>query len=240
VTSRYLILSSIAWVLLVWILVERAAARFPRGREWLALGLGGLAAFNLAANDQHRAAGRVFARKAELAVRTFHQDGSFARAPVPLYPDPELADPLIREAARRGIYRLPDAASLTLVDPGPMAIGEAKEIGGAAYFIEECTVTATEVRVQGWAFRPEKAMRLGDLAIAFRSPQGLLVFEATPRMRPDVAETFKRCDAIYAGFDLAVPVGKLPPGLLGVGVVFSPQQDPVYMMTSSTVEIAAR
>ena len=53
----------------------------------------------------------------ELPVRSYHRYGTFAHTMAPLYPDAARADALIAEAARRGIYRLPAARTLTLAEP---------------------------------------------------------------------------------------------------------------------------
>lgn len=238
VASRYVILSSIAWALLIWIGVERAWARWEgrRRREWwLAPLWGGLIVFNLTANEAHEAAGRVFAQRMEEAVRTFQRQGTFARAATPLYPDPQRADEVIRAAAARGIYRLPDVGAPVVAAPWSLESEDAHEIGDAVYFIEECAVGPENMRVRGWAFRRDHTMRLGCLAVAFRGRDGVFAFAAKPVLRPDVAKIFKRSDAVYAGFELTMPKSRLPRGELDVGMVFSPDDSPEYMMTAGKI-----
>lgn len=235
VTSRYLILSSIAWALLVWILVERGLARSARPGWWLGPVLAALAAFNIAANAAHLAAGRVFAQNAENAVLAFHRDGTFAKAEPPLYPDPDRADALVREAERRNIFHLPKRESLALTGVVPVELHETREIDDAVYFIETVEAGPASLRVRGWGFRPDEMTRLGDVSMLLRSAERIIAFEPSPRLRPDVAEAYERADAIYSGFDLSIPRELLPEGEFGIGVSFDLHGSPEYMMTANTI-----
>lgn len=235
VASRYVILSSICWALLLWLLLERILVRFPGVRWWPAPVLGSLLVFNLAANRAYENAGRIFATAAEHAIRTYHDQGSFAQAATPPYPDPERADALIREVDVRGIYHLPTRSSLQYSTPRPLPVQKAKEIADAAYFIEDVVIDALEIRVRGWAFRNGETARPGDIAIVFRSSDRLVAYEAIPQTRPDVAEAFERWDAIYSGFELRLRREQLPQGDLGVGIGFDLTHSPQFMMTAHTV-----
>jgi len=236
-TSRYMILSSIVWAVLMGLVVERAVARFPRIAWWLPLTFIGLAAFNIAADFRHLGAGRVWARASESAARSYHRHGTFARATTSPYPDPERADALIAETERRGLYHLPPMEELTLPQPWQLTLEEPTEIADAVYFIEEASVTQGEAHVRGWAFRPDHTLRRGDLAVVFRSTDELFAFEPTPRLRPDVAEAHEQWDAAYAGFELRLPASKLPPGRFAIGICFAPRSDPEYMMTENTIVV---
>ena len=238
ITSRYVILSSISCALVLWIFVERLLARQARAGQWC---LGGvlvlLVAFNLAANQAHEDAGRVFAQHGEKAVEAFHRHGTFASGETQLYPDPERADLLIRLAQERGIYRLPRLEALELADPEPVVLTESEEIGDGCYFIEEVKEDATELRVRGWAFRPDHTTRAGDISVVFRNEETAIAFEATPQVRPDVAAAFERADATHSGFELRLPRHQLPPGVFGIGVCFDLDDAPEYMMTANTIVI---
>jgi hypothetical protein len=234
IASRYVILSSIPWALLIWIVLERCVRRYGR-TWWLVPVFAALATFNLTANNIHFAAGRLFARNGEKAVQAFHLHGTFARAETPLYPDPDWADELIRKAGARGIFELPESAELRLCQPEEVQLRDPVEIANAEYFIEEVTQTSDEVRILGWALRPDRTARPGDIAVVFRSPAGLRAFDATPRARPDVAAALERWDATYAGFELRIPVTLLPEGEHQIGICFDPYDDPEYMMTAHTV-----
>lgn len=238
ITSRYVVLSSIACALLIWILAERALVWRPREGGWLLAGvLAVLAVFNVAANRTHENAGRVFAQQREKAVAAFQRDGTFAQGPTQLYPDPERAHALVREAQKRGIFTLPARDKLTLADPEAVALTNAEEIADGYYFIEEVKEVGAEVRVRGWAFRPDHATRLADVSVVFRSDSAMTAFEATPQMRPDVAAVYQRADVTYCGFELRVPREKLPPGVLGIGVCFDLGGSPEFMMTANTLVI---
>ncbi|MDO8540604.1 MAG: hypothetical protein Q7S40_09240 [Opitutaceae bacterium] len=237
ITSRYIVLSSVAWALLVWLLVERLLAHFPRHRWLLAPVLGLLAVFNLAANDAHANAGRIFAQRTETAVLAYHEHGTFAEAETVLYPDPARADALVRETEARRIFELPDPDTLELTDLKPIVLHEATEIDDAVYFIEEVEDTPALFRIRGWAFCPDETIRAGGISIVFRSATGIFAFEALPQLRPDVADANERWDAIYSGFELSVPREKLPAGKFGVGVGFDLDDSPRYMMTSTTVVV---
>jgi hypothetical protein len=235
IASRYVILGSISWALLLWLLLERLLIRFPRPRWWLAAVLGPLLILNVAANASHGSAGRLFAAAAENAIRAHRELGSFARATTPPYPDPERADALVRAVATRGIYQLPAVTSLPLAFPRNLPVNDAKEIGDAAYFIEDVSIGPQEVCVRGWAFRNDATSRPGDIAIVFRASDRLVAYEATPQLRPDVAESFARWDAIYSGFELRLRRERLPAGTLSLGIGFELAGTPEYMMTAYTV-----
>ena len=240
ITSRYIILSSVAWALLAWVIVERAIAAFPRWKWWLVPFFAGLVYFNLAANFVHFHAGRVYAMNADSAVESFYKHGSFVHAPTPLYPDPARADAMIREAQKREIFRLPEIDSAEAALPAAIPLEAAREIDNVHYFIDEFEEGPGQVRISGWAFRPEEGVRYGDVGVLFRSEGALLAFEAFPRLRPAVAEVFERSDAAYAGFELTVPTDKLPAGTYGMGICFSLHGSPEYIMTANTLVVRAR
>ncbi len=234
-TSRYFILSALAWAMVLWLGGERAVRRWGPRSLVIAPALAALLAFNLAANHVHDGVGRSFARTAERAVWNYHRDGTLTLSPSLLYPDPVRADELLRACADRGLYRLPAAADLTLAEPTPVPVDASTEIADAAYFIESVEATTDAVIVQGWAFRRGRRLREGDLAVVFRSSDRLLACAATPLHRPDVAREFKRTDATYSGFRVRVPRAALPAGPLQIGVGFDLDGKPEHMMTAHTV-----
>ncbi|PAW68812.1 MAG: hypothetical protein B9S34_01190 [Opitutia bacterium Tous-C1TDCM] len=236
VASRYVILSSIAWGLFIWLLLERLLARRP-GRAWWRIPVfGGLALGNVLANSAHAHTGRIFAAGAEQAVRIFRERGSFAQAATPPYPDPARADALIREAESRGIYRLPELEALHFARPPALPVRAATEIGDATYFIEDVALDRAEVRVRGWAIRRDETARPGDIAVVFRTPDQMVAYEALPQVRPDVAESIARWDGIHAGFELRLRRERLPQGSLQVGIGFDLARAPEFMMTAHTLE----
>jgi hypothetical protein len=238
ITSRYIILSSIPCALVIWLLAERFLARRGGRGEWqLGALFALLASFNLAANQAHESAGRVFAGHGEKAVAAYHRDRTFAKAQTQLYPDPDRADALIRAAHEHALYQLPALETLRLADPEPIVLTAPEEIDDGCYFIEEVKESSTEVRVRGWAFRPDHTTRAGDVSLVFRSGETTIAFETTPQMRPDVAEAFERPDATQSGFELWLARDQLPPGEFGIGVCFDLDDVPEYMMTANTIVI---
>lgn len=235
-TSRYFILSALAWAMLLWVAWERLVGRRGEGPLVVAPVLIALLAFNVAASSVHEGVGRSFARIAERGAWNYHCDGTFSLSPPFLYPDPERADRLLRACADRGLYRLPPPAALTLAEPALVPVAESTEIADAAYFIESVRTVADSVVVRGWAFRRQHRLREGDIAVLFRSADRLLACEATPLHRPDVAREFKRTDATYSGFRVRVPRAALPAGRLQIGVGFDLDGEPEHMMTAHTVE----
>ncbi|MGH7944722.1 MAG: hypothetical protein ACREH8_23395 [Opitutaceae bacterium] len=241
ITSRYVILSSVACALLAWVLIERLLAWRPREGGWaFAMTLALLVGFNVAANEAHESAGRVFARHGERAVEAYHRHGTFANGETQLYPDPDRADALIRAAQECGVYQLPRLEKLELADPEPVVLSAPAEIADGCYFIEEVKEDAAGLRVRGWAFRPDHIIRAGDISVLFRSGETAIAFEATPQMRPDVAAAFGRADVTHSGFELRLPREQLPPGAFGIGVCFDLDDSPEYMMTANTVIIPQR
>jgi hypothetical protein len=235
-TSRYFILSALAWALVLWVGWERLVRRHGAGSLVVAPVLAALLAFNVAASAAHDGVGRSFARTAERGAWNYHRDGTFALSPPILYPDPARADGLVRACADRGLYRLPRAATLTLAEPTLVSLADSTEIADAAYYIESIRSVADSVVIHGWAFRRQHRLREGDIAVLFRSSAGLLACEATPLHRPDVAREFRRPDATYSGFRVRVPRASLPADRLQIGVGFDLDGDPEHMMTAHTVE----
>jgi hypothetical protein len=237
ITSRYMVLSALAWGLLLCITLEQFVVPSRWAGRWLPLVFAALVAFNLTADLAHLAEGRALARASEIAVRSYHRYGTFAKGMTKLYPDNARADALLAEAKRRGLYQLPPASRLTLPLSRPLALDAPTEIDDAVFYIDEVDTTPGETHVRGWAFRPDHTSHRGELAVVFRSAAGLFAFEPLPRLRPDVAEAFQRWDAAYAGFELRLPVAKLPPGQFSIGVCFTSLGEPEYMMTEKTVTI---
>lgn len=237
ITPRYMILSSLPAALVAWLAVERCRTAHAAWRAgWWAVAAAA-AGFNVAANAGHEHAGAVFARNAERAVQAFRLHGTFRAAPVALYPDPARADGLIRDVAEREIFELPAVHELVLCGTQPVELDDVREIGDAVYFLEDVDPGPERLRIRGWAYRPEHTTRLGDTAVLFRSARGVFAFMATPELRPDVAEAAQRWDAAYAGFDLILRPGDLPPGDYGIGVCFDADGDAEYMMTAGRVSI---
>lgn len=238
VTSRYVILSSIAWALLIWLVAERALVRRPARPWWLVVLLLMLADFNIRASDANLAAGRVHAQNMEQAALCFQRDGTFTAAAVPPYPDPARADALLHEAEDRDLVDLPPPETLVLADVAPVVLEGPREIDDAVYCVDDFEVTATTIHVRGWAFRPDEPTRLGQHRVVFRAGDAVIAFQPFAQLRPDVAEAYERPDAIYAGFDLRVPREKLPPrGRLTVGIGFEDRDGPEFMMTANTLTV---
>lgn len=236
VTSRYVVLSSISWALLIWVVAERALARQATRPWWMAILIMALAGFNIRASDAHLAAGRVHAQNMERAALCFQRDGTLAGAPVPPYPDPDRADALLREAGSRFLFELPAPETLALAQVTPIELDEPREIGDAVYCVDEFEVTPSMLRIRGWAFRPDEATRLGEHAVVFRAGDEVVAFQPFSQLRPDVAEAYERPDAIYAGFDLQIPRAKLPlAAKYSVGICFDGDDGPEFIMTANTV-----
>lgn len=242
ITSRYVILSSVAWALLAWVIVERGLARRGGRAWWLPLVFVGLVAFNLAADRVNLGAGREFARRLENAANWHHRHGTFANTATPIYPDPARADAVLAEAQGRGIYRLPPPEKLTLPLVSRLTLKQPQEIGDAFFFIDEVSQRDGEVKVRGWAFRPDHTTRFGGVSVVFRSAAGLFAFEPMPQLRPDVAAVYERADATYSGFELRLPQTELPAGEFHIGVCFGTLGDdsPEFMMTAMTVAVGDR
>ncbi len=236
ITSRYMILSSLAWAMGGWVVLERRLVRGKFEALGTVLLLAALVAFDFSTNQSHAGEGRCYTAPVEWGARIFLRDGTFGDKEI-LYPDPLRADAILRAAAARHIYHLPDPATLPTADAEQVRLREPTEIANGLYFIEKVENTPAEVWVKGWAFRPAHRMKLGEIAVVFRSAGKLVAFKATPTRRPDVAKVYHRWDVNHAGFEVRVPGGRLPPGPLQVGVCFDWDGKPEYMMTSSLLEV---
>lgn len=229
-TSRYLVLSAMAWALPIWIAVERCRESRIRGIWCAAPILVVLLAFNVSANVQNLEAGEAFAQVREAAVLHYHRFGSFTGCPRPIYPLASRADLIVSKAAARGIYAFPV--------PEPMHLSRSEETGDATYYIEAVEAAGSRVYVRGWAYRPASPSDDPGIGVVFRAEDRFFAYEARPRSRPDVAAAHQRSEALHSGFELALPPGQLPAGRYQIGVGFSSRRGRAYTMTASTLTIA--
>lgn len=228
--SRYGILSSFAWALSVWLVLEEVQYRGWLNWRLLICAALALLSFNLISNIRYAGWGAEFADAREKSVARYFGKTTFEGALFPLFPDSRAADRIIHEAAERGIYSLPTPAEC-------LVFSRLRLIKPAAYFVDEITINSGTLYLDGWAFPPQRKVRRGQLHVVLSSKQSLRIYRAVPIRRPDVAKAYDLNDVMHSGFRLALPVSELPPDEYRLGILFKRGSTAQYFMTEHMVSI---
>jgi hypothetical protein len=232
--SRYGILSAFAWALVAWAWLEDKLARPASARHTLPWAMGALTLFNVCANVHYFGRGRDFADARDAAATRYQHFKTVKGSLFPLFPQPELADRILRESDRHGIYQLPRLPAHRV------KVSKLHELALAHYFLDEVQVGTETIYVNGWAFIPKTPVKRGQLHVVFRSDEQFLIYRAVPVRRPDVARVFQSSEARFSGFRLALPVDELPPGEYQVGISFKRGQQTDYIMTGHRLSVPPR
>lgn len=225
IPSRYCILSSLAWALVIWVALERELARKPNGSLLVATGAAALVVLNLTLNVRFFDRGAEFARQRDASVQWFQYYHTLHGAPFALYPRPDQADRILRHAADRGLYAFPQPVhTVDIADAQPSA-----EI---SFCLDELKTDPDNVYVQGWAFLSPDPSPADRPQVVFRGASGLRAFATIDVPRPDVAAAFQNPQLAAAGFRLVIPRRELPAEAVTVGVAFHrPGAAPAYTVS---------
>ena len=228
VASRYLVLGALGWSVVIADLLGHARLA---ARPALALGCAVplLAALNLGHNVRYRGDAFTFLEHRDRAALRFRQHGEDGRAPARLHPLPRHSTHVLREAERRGVYRIPPVCEARKF---PRAVPDDRII----CHLDECTVEPGALVVAGWAAVPERALRRGEIHLALRSNRDFLVFTTVALRRPDVVQAHDNPDWEFAGFRAAIRHERLPPGRYEVGVLLAGDAPPAFVFTGQWLE----
>ncbi len=228
--SRYLILGSLAWAVVIFMLLERDAAKAPRRLLWA---LPVLAAFNLAASLAFLPQADYFAEARDRAASRFLQNGDDTHKAERLHPQPGRARALLELAAQRGVYVLPrlcDSRVFVQAQPSTRILGH----------IDERTVSDRAVYLGGWAAIPEQTTARGQIHVVLHSEECELVLTTLSVQRPDVANAHREPRWLRCGFRFVVPRSQLPAGDFQIGLLIENGGSAEYWMTSERLSLGAK
>ncbi len=223
VYSRYLVLGSLVWALVLFM----ALGRFSDPRRplrLLAWSLPVLIGFNLAANVTFADAADTWVECRDRAAARFKQHGVDGRGPFSLSPTPERSTELLQEASRRGIYFLP-RVSVRRDFPRPQVSNR------ITYFVDEMTASTKGIYVSGWAAIPHALSKRGQIHLVLRSENNFIVYSTLSERRPDVVKAYANPAWQLSGFRFAVGRWRLPPEEFQVGILLTDGERSEYIMT---------
>ncbi|QYM79269.1 hypothetical protein K0B96_01230 [Horticoccus luteus] len=230
-TSRYIILSSLAWTLTAWVAWtsgEISAAR----RGWLFASLVvAFGAVNVAADVRFGEKGKVFKELREQVALRYHFSRTLEGAPFKLYPNAALGDRILVAAEERGIYRLP------LPEVKAITLGHERLRDGITCALDGVQANAHAVYVDGWAATPRGGMPPGEPAVVFVGDSTVRAFHALRIRRPDVVQAKGNAELLFAGFRVVVPRAALPPENYRIGALFRGKDSDACVLTASTVDL---
>jgi hypothetical protein len=231
INSRYMVLGALAWSLLIFILLE-FGARSERPFRQLVWLVPALAAFNLAANLRFAPLAEGFIEVRDRAATSFMQFGEDGRGITRLHPQERHADIILKMAEERGVYRLPPVSH-------PAQFPRATEAPHIVAYLDELLVNERAITAGGWAMRPGKESRRGQVYLVLRSAQSTLYFSTVTLLRPDVAKAYNEPKWRRSGFRAVIERSRLPAEDFDVGVLIADGDAAEFIMTRNRLLLAS-
>jgi hypothetical protein len=230
INSRYLVLGCLAWALLIYVLLElRSPPEKPL--RLLTFMLPALAAFNVCANLKFAPLVDGYIEVRDRAATSFMQYGEDGRGVTRLHPKERHADIILQMAAERGVYRLPSVSH-------PATFPEAQPNAGIITHLDELVVNDRAITAGGWAMRPGKESKRGQVYVMLRSPKRTLIFSSVTLQRPDVAKAYNEPKWRLSGFRTVIERPRLPAEDFEVGVLIADGDRAEFRMTSNQIQLA--
>lgn len=228
IASRYLILGSIGWALLLFDLLDRAAPQRP----FFALGclLPVLLTFNVAQNIRHRADALTFIEHRDRAALRYRQYGEDGRAAVRLHPLPQHATQVLASAEKRGLYRIP-----TLCERREFP--DARPSGRMVYHLDEFTLNDNAAYFAGWAAVSGRKLRRGQVHLVLRSATAMHVFTTVPIRRPDVVRALDKPEWEHSGFRATIRRSRLDPADYQIGFLVTGGAAPEFILSEHRLDL---
>lgn len=225
--SRYLVLGTIAWGVLIFLLIEMVTEPGKPFRElfWC---LPGLAAFNIAANITFAPKGEGAVEIRDRAATRFVQFGRDGHGLFRLSPREGYADRVLTQAERRGVYRLPVLAE-------PRAFPRVEPNNDIIHHFDELISNQRAITIGGWVMLPGVRSKRGQIHIVLRSANSQHVFSTVTLQRPDVANAYQRPEWRLCGFRFTIPADKLPKENFTVGVLLADGERAELKMTPTRI-----
>jgi hypothetical protein len=230
INSRYMVLGTLAWALLIFILLEFSSVPQQPFRRlvWL---MPALAAFNVSANVKFAPLTESYLEVRDRAATSFMQYGKDGRGIARLHPQERHADVLLQTAAERGVYHLPSVSH-------PAEFPNAQPNQDIIVHLDELIVSDRAVTAGGWAMLPGKRSKRGQVYLLLRSPQSTLIFSTVTLPRPDVARAYNEPKWRLAGFRAVIERPRLPAEDFDVGVLIADGDEADFIMTKNQLHLA--
>ena len=225
VNSRYMILAALAWAMLIHLTLGRISN--PRRPLALMLPvLPVLVAFNCAANIRFAPMVDAFLEVRERAASRFKQYGEDGRGIVSLHPQKGHADTLLKQAAARGIYRLPRMSEVVAM---PKATVSQRVIA----HVDETLVNDRAITIGGWGMIPGIESKRGQVFVVLKSESQTLFLSTITLQRPDVAKAYNEPLWKMSGFRAVFRRTRIPADNYQIGVLIRLGRTTEYVMTKS-------
>jgi len=201
-SSRYMVQSAVLWSALSLLVLKELPARFfPQGAAVLIVLAAGL---SVAGDLRFKPIADVFLGRRRLVSRHYLRTGTLQGSPYSIYPDVAVADRLLADAKRDGLYSLGPRIS------PQSTVAQPVQQGNLDHCIDELTVGPDCVFVRGWVLPPLGRKMAYQPYLVLRCGNQEFVFRGERVDRPDVAKIHARPSASECGFRFDVPRQALP------------------------------
>jgi hypothetical protein len=223
INSRYMVLGTLAWSMVVYLALEQAANPARPFRLLVCL-LPALVAFNIAANKKFSPLAEGFVEVRDRAVTRYQQYGEDGRGMAPLHPQKGHAEKLLKLAAERGVYQFP---RVSIEKDFPEATSSTRIIA----YVDEVITNPRAVTLGGWGMIPGLTSKRGQVYVVLRSEKSFLVYSTVTLQRPDVAKAYKEPKWRLCGFRAVIGRNRLPAEDFQVGVLIADGDEAEFIMT---------
>lgn len=230
IASRYLILATLAWAVLVFLLIDRAS-RPASPYRLLVVCLPLLVAFNFVANLRFLPRAEDFVEARDRAALRFKQYGVDGRGQTRLHPQDGHAEKLLGKARDQGIYRIPPLCP-------DVTVRGSRPSGRMVTHVDELMTTPLAVSLGGWAMIPGEKSARGEIHVILRSARTERVLQAITVKRVDVAQAYREPRWQLAGFRCVIARSRLPVDDYQVGLLIVKHGRGEYVMTDDWVRLA--
>ncbi|WP_414661087.1 hypothetical protein [Horticoccus sp. 23ND18S-11] len=231
INSRYLVLGSLAWALLIFQLLELASPATRPYRLLICL-IPALAAFNVTANIRYAPIAEGYVEVRDRAATSFMQYGQDGRGITRLHPRDKHADIILRQAEARGVYTLPAVSHETALPP---ATPSTRIIAHA----DEVVVNDRAVTVGGWAMIRGLESKRDQVFVLIRSNRTQRIYSTVTLQRPDVAKAYNEPGWRRAGFRAVIERAALPAEDFEVGVIVITPTGPEFQLLNHRLPLAS-
>ena len=229
VSSRYFVLSGLAWALGIFAALHRRGDVVWTDHTLLWL-VPGLVGFNHAGNLTSADAAQHWLDERDRAVADFVQNGRDGCGQATLHPLPQHATRVIREAERKGVFVMPretEEHSFPSIQSGTKM----------SWAVDRVSVEDNQVLIDGWAALAGRMAKPGEVHVVLLSAgaQHILATSAVPR--PDVAAAFPGEQWREAGFHFTMRRWLVPADNYQLGFLLRTERGSEMIITEQWVDL---
>lgn len=229
VTSRYMILGTVAWAMVLATLLEHAATA-ERPYRWLAWATPALVGFNVTAALVFQSPKEAFIEVRDRAATYLIQNGRAGSGISRIHPVPQHAEHVLKTAAARGVYRLPPVSKevrVPLPHPSTRIITH----------VDELVMNDRWITIGGWAMIPGRSSKRGDVKVVLEADDRFSAFTTLTLQRPDVARAYGQPRWRLCGFRAVIRRDQLSARNFRVGVLVGGRRAGEYVMTDNLLPL---